>query len=271
MSITGSSPSILPGNSPVSYQVMVRYPMLSPESDVEPIATLAHGTAYHHDDQPMIEYFEAPNFYSTQNFMFANDDENNILGGFYFQGARSWAIENDLSSVMTTVFRNPAIDPCGFCGLGDQGVNTDPDVHTVEYAFRLPSNLEGATSGQPITESLDYQSPVYSTTPESTGSSLPSNQSLASVQLPAILTTFKPKWNEDNKVVLRIYQPTNQVLSTKLGVVGKCIKNDTLTPITALENIDQTSSRVIVNSFQNGVYQLDLHYALSTVELQYDC
>lgn len=54
-------------------------------------------------------------------------------------------------------------------------MDEDPDVHTLTYAFRIPSSLQDATSLQPLYESLDYLTPLVTIVPDSASGPLPSS------------------------------------------------------------------------------------------------
>jgi alpha-mannosidase len=124
---------------------------------------------------------------------------------------------------------------------------TDPGVHVLDYAFRVPTGLGLPGGGAPLAESLRFQRPMRAVVPPLTSSGkLPEIFSLASVTssdaTQPFITVAKLGSANSDQFIFRVYQPSNNVanpptLTVSLAGLAQLLEVSSLsaTPVTALE------------------------------------
>jgi alpha-mannosidase len=212
LSVTGKAPS--------NTSIMVKFPFTFP------VDTIAHGTPYHWDGGKMTLYWKPPVFYPTQNFLIPLNNNNQTLAAIYHGGIPSWGYD-EKGALIGNVLRNT---PGGnySCPHGYGAEAADNGTHTQHFALRVPYGLGGPGTGQPLRESLCFQTPfkaciVPEQLPGETRTR-PGNYSLASVSTaangpcPAIITSVKVAEDNPANLIVRLYQPTNNPLDVKVSL-----------------------------------------------------
>lgn len=245
MRTVGAAP-FAPGDTPTGYSVVATFPLANA------IAGITHGTTYHWSDLPQVRYWaEGPAFQATHDFVIASDDQNNVLGAVYHSWVNAWGqtTADDLSSntLLGCVLRNPAGSYFNWFTNVEPPDGTDPGVHTLEYAFRVPTGLGSPASGAPLAESLQFQAPMRVVVPPiGSSGSLQETFSLASVsssdETQAFITVAKLGSADPSQFIFRIYQPSNNTttpptLTVSLEGLAQLLGASSLTAtaVTALE------------------------------------
>jgi alpha-mannosidase len=186
-----STGSAAPGTS-----VMVQFPTAGP------IDRLLHGTAYHWDrKQP--ERAGHLTFEATHDFLVPQFHGKPRLAIFH-AGVPAWAVRRE-GMVVGALWRNAQQERCDFYGA----TGSDEHTVTVSYAVRIPAGIRSARSGTQLREALAFETPALATIGRPAGS-LPRTFSLASVTpAAAIITAAKEGTEDPDRLVLRVYQPTN--------------------------------------------------------------
>jgi len=223
VSVTGSAPS--------ATVIMVNLPTVN-VSD-----TVIYGTPYHWEFRyPLYPFGEGQTFYPTHNFIIAANHQTQNYSLAVYQGGEigAWTLtDNTLSGIL---FRNSPGSACQ--DYGAEG--TDFAEHRIHYAIRVPSSLSSPATGQPLLESLAFQTPLISLVLNSSSNSsnpFPSQFSLAQASPGAIITAAKAKTvNPESQMIFRVYQPTNAPLNVQLNVTATLAANASASIVTALES-----------------------------------
>jgi hypothetical protein len=242
------------GAAPSPYSVMTAFPL------AQPVNTIVHGTPCHWTSvQPWAGVQSSPNwpppiFQATHRFLLPQS-QGNVLGAVYHRDVPAWAFTGE-GVLVGCLLRNTPEDAWGASG-------TDFGTHTLQYAFRICDGLADPTTGQPLSEALNYAMPPAAaliTTP-ALAPTLPESGFLASIAAPGVLLAAKPGDVEPGTLVLRLYQPTNsaQTLSVTLGA-GQPAQ---VAAVTALE--DQITENAPGISVQNSQFTIAVTTALNTV------
>jgi alpha-mannosidase len=213
---TGAAPDkdmVSPGCS-----VLVGFPF----GQTTPIAELAYGTTSHWDRRPprsnFLNWQPSPpptvqdvTFEPTHDFVLPLDRAGTQLGAVYHQSTPAWAISADSRTLLGCLLRN-APSP----GQGAQGHDTA--THTQSYAVRVPTGLATPDAGigprTPLGEALLLHRPATGIPlpAESTGL-LPDELCIATTtDSAAMLSTAKMGTFNPERLILRLYQPTDQPL-----------------------------------------------------------
>jgi len=217
MRTTGAAPLLsVDGNHGCA--VVVSFPLANRGNGIEQIV---RGTPYHWTDVQGTIYWNQQTFLPTHNFVIPQNN-GEALCAIYHQDIPGWGLYN--------IWNGNSFDPNNgvlYGGLFRNGDGhyyewvqanqapympdgTDPDVHVREYALRIPSGFQSATSCQPLQESLIWSTPLQCVQAASWTGAIPDNASLASCSSnAAVITVAKQGTVNQNDVVFRIYQPTN--------------------------------------------------------------
>jgi alpha-mannosidase len=234
------------GACPFKYSLMTQFTLGAP------IATIAQGTTYHWDDAPLVRYWQGPSMQATHDFAIPENANGAPLGAIYHGSMPAWG-QVEGAVLVGGLARNPGQNYFSWVNnVGCPPMGIDPDAHTLEYAFRVPTGITLTTTGvtDPSTgaqlmEALCYHTPLMAfPVPAATSKQLPASFSLASVAAGSgvsqpIITAAKPAESEPNDLILRIYQPSNSSMNAVLSLSGlqSLDGQQTLqvTPVTALE------------------------------------
>lgn len=224
------------GAAPPNTSVLAAFPFSAA------VETLLHGTPYHWDTKQVVPFASVaggfhPTFESVHDFV-VPQLSGAPLAAFYPMSCRAWAGDGQtlyaciLRNSLTVTYINPT-------------EQSDPAAHTIEYAVRVPSHLPTPVGGDLLREARGYATPLVAASVPTQSGALPARHSLAEAEAPggdptpAIFTAAKQGSFDESALVLRLYQPTNQVLtvdldlSTLVGVQPGWIWQ--ATPATALE------------------------------------
>jgi alpha-mannosidase len=215
------------GAAPPKSTVMVEFPFAGP------LDALMHGTPYHWDRKTLARAPWGVSFEATHDFL-VPELAGAARVAIYHTGIPAWAAHDD-GLLIGALWRNARVEQCDFLGA----MGTDPDVHGVDYALRVPSGLAAPESGQALREALSFATPLLARVAGSSGP-LPPTQSLASAApTTAILTAAKSATASPEALVLRIYQPSNAPLPVEVSSAARSRVPSgialTVRPVTALE------------------------------------
>ena len=136
------------GAAPSKSTVMVQFPL------VGPLDALVHGTPYHWDRKALERAPWGVSFEATHDFL-VPELAGVPRAAIYHAGIPAWAAQSD-GLLVGALWRNTRVEQCDFFG----GIGTDPDVHGVDYALRIPTGLAPPESGQPLREALSFATPL---------------------------------------------------------------------------------------------------------------
>ena len=260
MRTIGAAP-FAPGVSPTGYCVAVQFPLSSA------IEWIAHGTTSHWSDLQQVRYWSwGPAFQATHDFVLATDVNSQALGAIYHGWVPAWGqTSSDDASAETLlgcILRNTAGTNFDYFSSPAPAAGTDPAVHVIDYAFRVPSSLGSPASGGPLAESLQFQAPMVSVVPPVvTSAALPETFSLASATssdgTQVFVTAAKLGSANPDAVIVRVYQPSNNTatpptVAVSLAGLAQLTGETslTVTPVTALEApIDGAASGTAATSY----------------------
>ena len=213
------------------------------------MATLAHGTTYHWDDAPLVRYWKGPSMQATHDFVIPEDQSGAPMGAIFHGSMPAWGQVDETAVMVGGLARNPGDNYFGWLNVQPPPMGIDPDIHTVEYAFRVPTgiSLNGGTdpgTGAQLIESMGYTTPLLAfPAPAATSAILAESLSLASVSAVSgdsqpIITAWKPAESEPNNLIVRIYQASNASMQVNLSLKGLMKlsgQKPQVTPVTGLE------------------------------------
>ena len=276
MKTTGAAPF---GGS-VGYSVMVEFPL---QQDIQ---KLAHGTTYHWDDQPQVRYWDCPAFQATHDYVIAIG-AGGALGAIYHGGVPAWGqttvsdIAGRTCTLMGCLLRNTTGSYFDWVPLPQPSSGIDPEEHTLEYAFRVPTGMGDPASGMPLRESLAFQTPLMAAAlPAQTTRTLPDSFSLAEVSSDGanqpLLTVAKFGSAAPTSLILRVYQATNSSLPVDISLAGWASLHTAgpgpeppaplqVRHVTALEAESEALAQV--NATANGGYNFVATRALTTLQV----
>ncbi|HEU4559127.1 MAG TPA: hypothetical protein VFS20_14800 [Longimicrobium sp.] len=249
MSTTGAAPQ---GAFNPGFSVIATFPLAGG------VTTLVQGTANHWTASEPQHVWNPPVFQPTHRFVLPQAGAGTgYTAAIYHADVPAWAYDSDGVTLMGCLFRNTP--------GGNRGANgTDPDVHTVRYALRVPSGLGDPTTGQPLTESLVYATPpVAVLVPPDSRGTLPEAFALAEVSTgTGVIMAAKPGDVTPGTFVLRIYQPTNAEQTLEIATGLEFAQADA---VTALEDPIEEGGPGL--DFTEDGISIDMPYALATVQL----
>ena len=234
------------GACPFNYSAMTMF-QLGAEVDA-----IAQGTPYHWDDAVQVRYWDGPSMQATHDFLIPETTSGAPLGAIYHGAMPAWGQGAQNSALLVGgLARNPGQNYFGWCPLPPPPGGIDPDVHTMEYAFRVPTgiNVDGNGKADPgngaqLIEALGYTTPLLAlVAPSGSTNQLPAAVSLASVSAVSgtstpILTAAKGSEATPSNLILRTYQASNASMDVTVSLaglrtLGGTIQNASL--VTALE------------------------------------
>jgi alpha-mannosidase len=206
MSLTGALPTndhLSPGSS-----LVVEFPLANT------IAALCQGTTSHWTDQQQVFYWEGPSFQATRDYVIASDGAG-PQGAIYHGSVPAWGLNayggtNVLSGCL---MRNtaPSWPDHWYESEAVKWGGIDPQSHTLEYAFRVPTGIAAPETGQAMLEARTYTTDVYVAAVGESGTRPPA-QSLAWAQSPtgvALVAALKAGTFDPTATFVRVYDPSN--------------------------------------------------------------
>lgn len=205
--------------------VVTAFPLLENDS----IDTLVRGTPNHWTDLMPPIYWNDQMFMPTHHFVIPKF-KGKTLCAMYHSDIPCWGLSNQAPGTSTnssgnTLYGNLWRNTNGsyYGWVYPQGytwpMGTDPDVHVREYALRMPTGLGAPETGQPLQEALSFADQLVGFPVAPWTALLPDSLSLASSSDPAaLIRVMKPGTVHPDRVVLRVYQPTNGALNTTLTI-----------------------------------------------------
>jgi alpha-mannosidase len=216
------------GACPFGYSAMTQF-QLSAEVDA-----IAQGTPYHWDDAPQVRYWQGPSMQATHDFLIPETTTGAPLCAIYHGAMPAWGQGGENSPLLVGgLARNPGNNYFSWCEIPAPPGGIDPDIHTLDYAFRVPTGIStdgtgkaDPSDGAQLREALGYNTPLLAlVAPAASTGSMPASVSLASVRATSgasqpILTAAKPSEADPGVLILRIYQPSNASMDVSLSLEG---------------------------------------------------
>lgn len=263
------------GACPLNYSAMTIF-QLGAE-----VGAIAQGTPYHWDDAAQVRYWDGPSMQATHDFLIPETTTGAPQAAIYHGAMPAWGQGAQNSNLLVGGLpRNPGQNYFGWCQLPMPPGGIDPDVHTMEYAFRVPTgiNVDGngvadPSNGAQLIEALGYTTPLLAlVAPDNSTNQLPASVSLASVSASSgtstpILTVAKGSEANPSNLILRTYQPSNAGMDVTVSLaglqtLGGTVQNASL--VTALEQPISDSQAPTVSG-SDVSFTADL--ALTTVQV----
>ena len=171
-----------------------------------PVDAITYGTPYHWDRKAPARAgnltFEAVHDFLIPSF------NGTPRGAIFHAGVPAWAVQPD-GTVIGALWRNARQERCDLYGA--QG--TDPEAHTVDYAWRVAGGIGGPDTGNSCAKRLPIRRRCRRS-PARRPERLPREFSLASTSPDAaIITAAKAGTADPETLILRIYQPTETALT----------------------------------------------------------
>jgi alpha-mannosidase len=258
MTTTGAAP-IVDASTETGCSVMTAFSLAGQ------VTSISHGTACHWTSGQPLGLWTAPIFRATHNFLLAEAGNGSVLAAIYHPEVPAWGYD-PMGALLGCLLRNTPGTQRGASG-------SDAGVHTLRYAFRVPSGLEHPSTGQPLTEALNYVSPaaarivpVAPSSPNGQGpQTLAETGCIASVSQPGVIQAAKPGDVVPGTLILRIYQPSNapRTLTVTLGQG----KPAAVIAVTALE--DPITSGAPDIHITTGGFTIQAVTALNTVQISF--
>lgn len=253
MTTTGAAPDV-GATVQTGYSVMAAFPL------AHPVSSISHGTPFHWTNAQPYAFWTPPIFRPTHGFLLPAAG-GEVLAGIYHPEVLAWGY--DLFGVLLgCLLRNTPNQGRGAAG-------SDPSVHTLHYAFRVPSGLGGPSTGQPLSEAVSYAAPprarMVSPLAMTGSQALSRSGFIASVSRPGIIQAAKFGDVDNGALILRIYQPSNspQTLTVTLGRGQPA----TVSAVTALED-PITSGATNIQITATG-FTIQVATALNTVQISF--
>jgi hypothetical protein len=223
MKASGAAPMLTAKNGYKGTSVALLFPLNIKNG----IDSILRGTPYHWTDKMDI-YWNEQTFLPTHNFVIPVSN-NTPLCAIYHSDIPGWGLNNTWNGIS---FNNKGVlygcawrnGDGNYYHWVDQSepvvplvMGTDPAIHVHEYALRIPTGLQPASTGQPLQESMTMSSRLKAIPVAPWTGALGEQASLASsTNNAAIITTAKQGTVNANDIVFRLYQPTNGSLTTTL-------------------------------------------------------
>jgi hypothetical protein len=208
------------GAAQEDYSVITSFPLS--ESDL--VDRIVHGTPCHWTSVQPLPAWDPPIFRATHRFLLPQAGST-VLAAIYHQDVPAWSFTGTNDAVLGQgvligcLLRNTP-GPCYVEG-------TDPDPHMLNYALRIPKGLGDPTTGQPLSEALNYTMPAVASLINPPAFDLNSDAMLlesgflASIALPGVILAAKPGEVAPGTLVLRLYHAErgqrNRLNGTKLS------------------------------------------------------
>jgi alpha-mannosidase len=249
MITTGAAPDV---QANPGYSIMTGFPFAAQAG------SLVHGTPNHWTGQQPLAIWSAPVFQATHRFVLPISTGSDLMAAIYHPEVPAWSIDPN-GVLLGCLLRNTPGGPHGASG-------SDVAVHTLHYALRVPSGLDGPATGQPLAEALSYtMPPLVAEIPGTSSATMPESYALAGVTSgTGFIMAAKPGDVAQGTTVLRLYQPTlgPQTLEVTLNAAPGAV-----IPVTALEDpIASGGPSITVTG--NG-FTIDMTTALATVQISW--
>jgi alpha-mannosidase len=278
MKATGAAPMLQAASGNYGTAVVLAFPLNSSTGQID---SLVRGTPYHWTDVMNI-YWNDQTFLPTHHFVIPVAGEQNLCA-IYHTDIPGWGLNNQWNKVKN-VFENDATlygcawrngDGHYYDWVGNSNTpltnGTDPDVHVHSYALRIPSGLQAAATGQPLQEAIAFASPLKALPVAPWTGALDTQASLAtSSNSQAIITAAKMGTVNPDDIIFRIYQATNQTITTTITLSDKLTKNVkgnvVADGVTALEQALTEAQQTAMNlSTDSSSVTITMPQALATV------
>jgi len=276
MKSSGAAPMLNAEGQQPGSSVLVAFPLATP------IASVAHGTPCHWTQvQPGI-YWNGQTFLPTHDWVIPRDQGQNALAAVYHTAVHAWGLTHHWNGgsfdpndgvLYGCLWRNGDGSYYGWTSPkpAPWTLGTDPEVHVLEYALRVPSGLGAPATGAPLREARAFSTPLLAQPVAPWTGSLPDQASLASASPgTAIVTVAKPGSVAPGDTVFRVYQPTNAPLAVTLTVNANLLQSGTATARgqTALEQpLDAATSTAMDVRLSGQAITFTAPTALSTLAL----
>lgn len=245
------------GAAPANTSVFVNFPLPATITKIE------HGTPYHWDWKTPATFGDGAFkqvFEPTHDFVlpYAGD---RILAAVLHGGVPAWAIDG--STLTGCVLRNTPGEGCDPRGAG----GSDPDVHTVTFAFRVPDGLTPAATGLPLREARAYTNPLVGRSVAPGAGRGPLSFVLAATATDdnALLTAAKRGSADPSAIYLRVYKPGNDVQTLTVSTVTL---PTSITGATALERrLTPEEEAALGITFRSPFISFTAAHAVTTLKL----
>ncbi|MBV9823863.1 MAG: hypothetical protein JO144_16655 [Actinobacteria bacterium] len=249
------------GTAPTACSVMTSFGLPAP------VESIWHGTANHWTTaQPvgtdklarpgLKPLWGPPVFRPTHDWLLARNGSA-TMAAVYHPGVPAWGFDGD-GNLLGCLLRNTPGNQRGAMG-------TDADVHTVQYALRVPAGLGDPSTGQVFREARNYATPPVSAAGSASAVEAAGGppRILARVDAPGVIRAVKPSDTRPGTLVLRLYQPTNAACRLTVTLGGG--RPESVQVVTALEDpIPETEGMVVLT--ETG-FTIDMPAALATVQV----
>lgn len=243
------------GTAPSGYSVMAAFPLTTA------VDSITYGTPCHWTAAVPNKVWSVPVFRPAHNFLLAQSN-GSVAAAIYPVDVPAWAYDERGVLIGCLLRNTPARQRAAY--------GSDPDVHTLRYAFRVPNGVADPSTGLPLQEALNYTAPAVARRIPGLGMEgatlpLPASGFIASVSLPGVIQAAKPGDVDRRSMILRIYQGSNstQTLTVTLGAG----KPATVTAVTALEDPILNGGPAIQIT-ENG-FTIEVASALNTVQITF--
>ena len=246
------------GTAPDPYTVMVKFPLQNQVNSIDV------GTPYHWNTVTPMTYgnfaFNAT-MWATHDFVIPKDASGTALGAIYHKATPAWtSVDNTLYGV---ILRNTPGSGC--MNYGADG--SDNLKHTQEYAIRIPSGITNTSSGNPLKEARQYNTPMIAlSAPTSGAGNLPTSYSLAVPSGNSLITAAKWSNVNSNDFILRLYQASNMSLSETISVAKTPVASNI---VTALEKPFVNATNNGSCSMSNNKVNVMMPKAVATVKVSF--
>ncbi|NUO01112.1 MAG: hypothetical protein HUU01_10915 [Saprospiraceae bacterium] len=278
MRVTGYVPSSVSGSVVTAWGMSQTFN--------NPDSGMYYGTPNHWNTNQYVPYWRGPTFRPTHDYCCLSADNGSggstPVGAIYHGGMPAWALDTKNNQLLGILFRNAPGTDRGAAG-------TDTAKHTQEYAYRIPDGAQMPNSCLPLQESLAFQMRQQCTPVVNNPSSIVSNVMADSGFLAAIqdtpgammrLARAQPGSGNTPTIVtgegqglpfsfvLRIYQPTNQVMGT-CGITIPFLNNVSQAPdIAMVTALEEPIPDAAAPDYSYGVITIQNMPTLATLRVQ---
>ncbi len=265
------------GACPFNYSLMTMFE-LGAEVDA-----IAQGTPYHWDDAVQVRYWDGPSMQATHDFLIPETTTGAPQAAIYHGAMPAWGQGAQNSALLVGgLARNPGQNYFGWCQLPMPPGGIDPDVHTMEYAFRVPTgiNVDGNGKADPgngaqLLEALGYTTPLLAlVAPSNSTNQLPAAISLASVSAASgsstpILTAAKASEANPGNLILRAYQASNASMEVTVSLAGLQTLGGTVQNASLVTALEQPISQGQTPTVNGADVSFTADLALATLNVEW--
>lgn len=245
------------------------------------VDAIAQGTPYHWDDAAQVRYWAGPSMQATHDFLIPENTAGAPLGAVYHGAMPAWGQGGENSALLVGgLARNPGSNYFGWCPIPAPPGGIDPDVHTLDYAFRVPTGITvdgngkaDPSDGAQLVEALGYNTPMLAlVVPATSVGQLPASISLASASAASgtstpILTAAKPSEADPASLILRTYQPSNASMDVTVSLAGLRTLGGRVTGASLVTALEQPISQGQAPTVTGGDIAFTAELALATVKV----